>query len=207
VLRARRLRHRPVWTILKLLSPSEYFEATKVSGLLGYLHPGMALTISPIILPCRSSSHCPCSKTRLLERSSPEVQPSFMVCTRKHPSCSSRLRTTLLGFLSPTAYTDNRSPRPPPRGQLSDPIQGPNQYPPAVPTPLATVPLSGFLNLSATLFLLLPPYRFQAGNAHGVRPPGIYSFREAFSNSSPLKCPLAVPPASCAALVPRPKLL
>jgi hypothetical protein len=41
---------------------------------------------------------------------------------------------------------------------------------PAGPTLPATVPLSGFLNLSAILLLSLPPYRFQAGNTHGIAP-------------------------------------
>jgi hypothetical protein len=48
--------------------------------------------------------------------------------------------------------------------------EGLAKYPPAGPTLLATVPLSGFLNLSATLLLSPPPYRFQTGNTRGVAP-------------------------------------
>jgi hypothetical protein len=172
---------------------------------LGYLHPDMALTTSPIILPCRSSFCCPCSKTRLLERSSLGVQPSFMVYTRKPLSCSSQFRTTLLGFCSPTTLTGSESPRPPTVALRPNPKTRSVSL--ADPTLPATVPLSGFLNLPATFLLLLPPYHFQAGNAHGVCPTGIYSFHGAFSDSSPPNYPLAVPPAGCAALKPRPKHL
>lgn len=70
------------------------------------------------------------------------------------------------------------------------------------PTPPATVPLSGFLNLSATLFLLLPSYHFQIGGILGVAPSrGLLPSRSP-SGSSPLVCPLDVLPAGCAASVP-----
>jgi hypothetical protein len=45
-----------------------------------------------------------------------------------------------------------------------------SRYPPAAPTLLATVPLSGFLNLSATLLLPLASHRFQVGDTLGVMP-------------------------------------
>jgi hypothetical protein len=75
-----------------------------------------------------------------------------------------------------------------------------------VPIPPATVPLSGFLNLSATLLLLLPSYPFQIG---GV--PGVASFRGLFlsrspSGSSPLAYPLDVAPNRLRCLSPRLRL-
>jgi hypothetical protein len=80
-----------------------------------------------------------------------------------------------MGFSSPSALTDNESPR------LSDTsfelaesfLARPEslvRYLLAGPTLPTTVPLSGFLNLSATLLLSLSPYRFQAGDTHGVCP-------------------------------------
>jgi hypothetical protein len=44
------------------------------------------------------------------------------------------------------------------------------EYAPAGPTLPATVSLTGFLNLPATLFLSWPPYHFQIGGTHGVAP-------------------------------------
>jgi hypothetical protein len=76
-------------------------------------------------------------------------------------------------------------------------------YPPTGPTPSATVPLSGFLNLSATLLLWLPSYHFQIGGVPGVAPfRGLFLSRSP-SGSSPLACPLDVAPAGCAASEPR----
>jgi hypothetical protein len=76
----------------------------------------------------------------------------------------------------------------------------------AGPTPPATVPLSGFRNLSATFFLRLPSYRFQIG---GV--PGVASFRGLFlprrpNGSSPLAYPLDVAPKRLRCLSPRLRL-
>jgi hypothetical protein len=69
------------------------------------------------------------------------------------------------------------------------------------PTPPATVPLSGFLNLSAAFFLLLPPYRFQIGGAHGVAPSRGLFPSQSPSGSSPLVDPLDVVPSGCAVSV------
>jgi len=49
----------------------------------------------------------------------------------------------------------------------------------ASPTLPTTVPLAGFLNLSAAFFLSPTSCHFQTGGAHGVCPTGTYSFREA----------------------------
>jgi hypothetical protein len=78
--------------------------------------------------------------------------------------------------------------------------------PPTGPNPPATVPLSGFLNLSATFLLLLPSYHFQIGGVHGVA-----SYRGLFlsrspSGSSPLAYPLDVAPNRLRCLSPRLRL-
>jgi hypothetical protein len=91
-----------------------------------------------------------------------------------------------------------RLPDDAPKTAASCPLTGPN--------PSATVPLSGFLNLSATFLLLLPSYRFQIGGAHGVA-----SFRGLFlsrspSGSSPLEYPLDVAPNRLRCLSPRLRL-
>ena len=112
----------------------------------------------------------------------------------------SAIRTTLMGFLSPSTHTGKESPRPTRlTGRLPDSTRGPGRRPLAGPTLPATVPLSGFLSLSATLLLSIPPCHFQTGGAHGVRPSGIYSSYEASNDSSPPDYPLVVTPASCAA--------
>jgi hypothetical protein len=74
---------------------------------------------------------------------------------------------------------------------------------PGGPTLPATEPLAGFLNLSAAFFLSPPSCHFQAGNARGVNPSGVYSFARSPGDSSPPACPLDVPPAGCAAPDPR----
>ena len=67
-----------------------------------------------------------------------------------------------MGFDSPTARTDNESPRPSRlTGRLPKSVRRPNWRPPAGPTPPATVPLTGFLNLSATCFSRRRPAIFR----------------------------------------------
>lgn len=132
----------------------------------------------------------------------------------------------LLRFDSPLRYVPKPLPWPLGRGQLSwdfFPLQRIKQpestsfrltgrlpdsnprtaasCPPAGPTPPATVPLSGFLNLSATLLLLLPSHHFQMGGAPGVVPFRGLLLSRSPSGSSPLACPLDVLPAGCAASV------
>jgi hypothetical protein len=72
---------------------------------------------------------------------------------------------------------------------------------PIGPTPSATVPLSGFLNLSATLLLLLPSYRFQAGGVHGVASFRGFSFHEAPVARHYWHTLLTLLPTGCAASV------
>ena len=116
---------------------------------------------SPNVLPRRCSFVYPCPKTRLLEHASPGVQPSFMVYS-KTLSCASRPRTTLMGFLSPSTHTGHRSPRLLRlRGKPPDQTRKSDQDLPAGPDPPATVPLTGFLNLSATCSSCRPPTIFR----------------------------------------------
>jgi hypothetical protein len=90
-------------------------------------------------------------------------------------------------------FDGKATPRSSPKTAASCPL--------ARPTAPATVPLSGFLNLSATLFLSLPPYHFQIGGTHGVAPfRGLFLSRSR-NGSSPLPCPLDVVPAGCATSV------
>lgn len=134
---------------------------------------------------------------------------------------------TILSWVSALLHGMSRSLRPRPlgRGHLSwgsfaptalgvervhvptgYPARLPGSYPrgsPTGPTPPATVPLTGFPNLSAAFFLSPPSYHFQAGGARGVTP-----FRGLFllcspGDSSPPACPHDVPPAGCAN--PRPR--
>jgi hypothetical protein len=132
----------------------------------------------------------------------------------------------LVGFDPPLRFIPKASPWPLSRGQLSwdlFPLQrirlrestsfcltrrrpgkkpkNPASYPLMGPNPSATVPLSGFLNLSATLFLSLPSYHFQVGGVLGVAPfRGLFLSRSP-SGSSPLVYPLDVVPAGCATSV------
>lgn len=168
--RDKRSRHRPRLIRFEVIVPFRVLPGSEVVSYLGYSHPVWP-SCSQNVWPLRYSLIHPRSKTRLLEHSSLEVRSSFTVCTR------------------------NLRPRPIGRGQLSwgsCPLQrvqtarvhvlpfngkatltrpeGLARSSPAGPTLPATVPLSGFLNLSATLLLSLPPYRFQIGGAHGVAP-------------------------------------
>jgi hypothetical protein len=139
---------------------------------------------------------------------------------------SDSLNYPLLRFDPPLRYVPKPLPWPLDRGQLSwdsFPLQRIRQLestsfrltgrlpdsnpktaascPLAGPILLATVPLSGFLNLSATFLLLLPPYHFQIGGVHGVAPSRELILPRSPSGSSPLACPLDVLPAGCATSV------
>jgi hypothetical protein len=75
--------------------------------------------------------------------------------------------------------------------------------PPATPTSPATVPLTGFPNLSAVHSSLHPPTIFQMGGAPGVRPYRGLILPRSPDGSSPPACLLDVSPADCACSVPR----
>ena len=72
---------------------------------------------------------------------------------------------------------------------------------PAGPNPPATVPLTGFLNLSVVCSSKRPSYHFQTGNALGVASSRGFASCTASTGSSPTEYPLDVVPAGCAASV------
>ena len=168
--RDERPRHRTRSIRFEVIVPFRVLPGGEVVSCLGYSLPVWPWR-SQNARPVRYFLIHPRSKTRLLEHSSLEVRSSFAVCTR------------------------NLCPRPIGQGQLSwvfVPLQrvqtarvhvlpfdgkatptrpeGLAGSSPAGPTLPATVPLSGFLNLSATLLLSLPPHRFQVGGTPGVVP-------------------------------------
>jgi hypothetical protein len=82
-----------------------------------------------------------------------------------------------MGFVSPTALKGNESPRPPRfTGRLPNLNQSPSWRPPAGPTPPATVPLTGFLNLSATYSSQYRPAVFRQVALMGFALQGIIPF-------------------------------
>jgi hypothetical protein len=121
--------------------------------------------------PRRCSLIRPRLETRLPKHSSREVQLSFMVYTQN--TCPQPLSSGPLSWDFPplqrvqTARVhvlpfDGKASLLQPKGRL--------RSLPAASTLPATVPLSGFFNLSATLLLSPPPHHFQAGGTHGVIP-------------------------------------
>jgi hypothetical protein len=100
-------------------------------------------------------------------------------CYPKSPPTASRPKAPLLGFRSLQRMKEKRVHV---RRCLATLRQPPGRYPgsvPAGPNPPVTVPLTGFLNLSATLFLSPPPHHFQVGGAPGFHPTRGCSSREA----------------------------
>ena len=121
-------------------------------------------------------------------------------CFPMSPPEASRLQAPLLGFLRPYNARGEESPRP-----AGCPVELPGfaGNPPTGPTLPTTVPLTGFPNLSAVLFLSPPSCHFQTGGVPGVPPfRGLFPPRSP-GCSSPPDCPLDVPPMDCAVPVPR----
>jgi hypothetical protein len=127
--------------------------------------------------PTRYSVHCQCSRTRLLEQSSPGVRTSYTVLLMSSPE-TSRSRAPLLGFLAPSALKEERvharwlpnDPHPVAREWLTGwPVRPPvARRLLAVPIVPATVPLTGFPNLPAACSSLRRPAMFQTDGALGV---------------------------------------
>jgi len=125
--------------------------------------------------PIRCSVRCPRPRKRLLGLSSRGVQPSFTVFPEV-PAHGLSTEGTSLGVPRPYSARGGESPR-----LAGCPVELPDvsaRNLPAGPTPPATVPLTGFLNLSAAFFLSPPSHHFQAGGARGVFPSGVCSFHE-----------------------------
>jgi hypothetical protein len=156
--------------------------------------PGPALVLaSPS--PFRFSFIHPHPRTRLLGQSSHGVRCSFTAYPRVSvPGLSAK--DTSLGVRRPFSARGGESPRPP-----GFPVRLPRCYrggPPAGPTLPPTVPLSGFLNLSAAFFLSPPSCHFQASGARGILPfRGLLLSRRP-DGSSPPACPHDVLPTGSA---------
>jgi hypothetical protein len=110
----------------------------------------------------------PGPQKRLCGLSSPGVRPSDTVCPEV-PACGlSTIRRLSWGVL-PLQRSGRREST---ARLLPDERPGFAGLPSAGPTPQATVPLTGFLSLSAAFFLPPPSCHFQTGGAPGVRPSG-----------------------------------
>jgi len=178
--------------------PYRVLPGSEVAGLLGYPLP-VRSQHSQNARPFRYSFLHPRPRTRLLGRSSHGVRPSFTVYLEASATGLSTDGTSL-GVPSPLQRSRRRESTSRPGCPARAPwlCQGVRQR---NPTPPATVPLTGFPNLSAAFFLSPPSRHFQTG---GVR--GVSRFRELFlprspDGSSPPACPLGVPPIELA-LIP-----
>jgi hypothetical protein len=127
--------------------------------------------------PIRFSFLRPCPGTRLPERSSRGVQPSFMVCP-EIPAPRLSTEAPLLGFLRPYSVRGRESPRPARR------LTTPGPASPALPGWCASGSLAASYGAARRfsqpldgLFLSRPARHFQAGDAHGVLPTGGCSSR------------------------------
>jgi hypothetical protein len=170
VFRDERLRHRTRSIRFEVIVPFRVFPGGEVVSCLGYSHP---------VWPWRSQNarpgRCflihPRSRTRLLERSSLEVRSSFTACTRNlcpRPSGQGQLSWDFVPLQRVQTARVHVLPFDG-KATLTRP-EGLVRSSPAGPTLPATVPLSGFLNLSATLLLSLPSHHFQVGGTRGVVP-------------------------------------
>jgi hypothetical protein len=107
--------------------------------------------------------------------------------------CAFRHRAPLLGFLAPSAHIGEGSPRPHEVSLMLAPWVLPRRLR-TVPTPFDTVPLAGFLNLSAAFSSPHRPAMFQTGSTRGVNPSGDSSSLTEPDCSSQPSYPLAVLP-------------
>lgn len=173
-------------------SSTEYFRQRR-SEHLGHSLPvwprrSLNRPASPVFLARR-----PCSWMRLLEHLSPEVQPSFTVSTR-HLRPRTTRGPTLMGFSCPLQRIKHRRSTAVPVSRSGSPAPFQAGIPPAVPQLPATVPPSGFLNLSVTSFSPMPSHHFQAGNARGVSPFRGFPSHAGPYGSPPPACPPDVSP-------------
>jgi hypothetical protein len=179
----------------RVVVPFRVLPGSEVAGLLGYPLP-VRSQHSQNAQPFRYSFLHPRPRTRLLGRSSHGVRPSFTVYLEASATGLSTDGTSL-GVPSPL----QRSRRRESTSRSGCPARAPWLLPggsPVNPTSPATVPLTGFPNLSADFFLSPPSRHFQTG---GVR--GVSRFRELFlpripDGSSPPACPLDVSPIELA---------
>jgi len=110
---------------------------------------------------------------RLLEHLSPEVQPSFTVSTR-HPRPRTTRELLSWGSFVPYSASSIGDPRPSRLPVRAPPAPFQAGIPPAVPQLPATVPPSGFFNLSVTSSLQRRPTIFRRVTLMGSRPSGVF---------------------------------
>lgn len=103
--------------------------------------------------------------------------------------------------LVPFGVSGGEGPRP--TRQVGSPAPFQRWVPPAGPTPLATVPLTGSSSPSATLIPSPPARHFQTGCARGVFPTGVCSSREDRAARRLPASPHDVTPPVCATPQPR----
>jgi hypothetical protein len=146
---------------LEVIVPSRVLPEREIVSCLGYSHPGLTLTFAGrLVFPVFRS--LPLSKD-----ATPWTFLSWgsILLHGLYPkplSCASQPRTTLMGFLAPSTHTGKDSPRSSCLTRKpSTLIRKPKWRWPVGPTPLATVPLTGFLNLSATCSSLCRPVIFR----------------------------------------------
>jgi hypothetical protein len=187
-LRGHRIRHRTRRNRREVTVPYRVLLDSEVSGTLGCPFPVRSWRS----LNARSFRYFflrPRPRMRLLGQSSPGVRPFYTVCPEVSATGLSTGGTSL-GVRTPLQRTGRRESTsdfrrlPGFAGSLS-----------TGPTPQTTVPLAGFLNLSAAFILSPPPHHFQVGGVHGVCPPGGCSFHEAPPARRRTAYPLDVAPA------------
>jgi hypothetical protein len=156
-----RLNRREVTVPYRVLSDNE------VAGLLGYLLPVQSWRSLNAQLR-RYSSRCPGSRKRLLKRSSPGVRPSYTVFPDV-PALGLSAMGTSLGVSRPYSASGGRNPR-----LAGCPVELPGFAGrlPAGPTQPTTVPLAGFLNLSAAWSSFRRPAIFRQVALLGFSPTG-----------------------------------
>jgi hypothetical protein len=105
-----------------------------------------------------------------------------------------------MGFVSPSTHAGNESPRPPRfTGLAPDSLRRPSRRPLMGPSPSATVPLTGFLNLSATSSSHCPPAIFRQVAFMGFALQGVIpctkplAIRHRQTTLLPLLPPVALP--------------
>lgn len=186
--------------------PLQSFPRQRSSGPIGLPSPGPALAPARALSPSGISSSARVQGSDSLNCPLLRFDPPLWFVPKSCP-LPFQQGTPLMGFLSPTTHqAAGVHVLPPKRKTRQQYSKKQYQLLLKVPTPSATVPLSGFPNLSATLLLRRPSYRFQIG---GV--PGVVSFRgllllQSPNSSSLLAYPLDVAPKQLRCPSPRLRL-
>jgi len=152
----------------------------------------MALAVAKTRCLSGIPARCPCPWMRLLERSSPGVQPSFTVPTR-HPrphftgSCSH-------GVFPPLQRIEHRRSTAAVVAHFSSPTPFPSRNFAGTSQVASYGVALRLVRPLGDFFSPLPSHHFQAGNALGVLPFRGFPSHAAPYGSSPPACPLDVAP-------------